>query len=222
MTLPTISPSDTTKKAGLAALQTDITALAALPQTAANAQLLLQKQQSLVRSAEDANVYSAASIIAAFPLRFTTAWLAANAPAIAQITTNIANNPLTAAGQGSALTAAQVSAVDLAMAQNLIGAAEVLNTLVAPFTLGTFATTGTAGGFTCAASAAPLVTGQKVTVAGTYGGTGSLVGYSNPTTYLLGATNGSTTGTLLNGATAAAITSTAGTPSGITVTVHSP
>jgi hypothetical protein len=73
--------------------------------------------------------------------------------------------------------------------------------------------TGTAGQFAC--NATTLAVGNLLTISGTLGGTGSIVGYSTPTTYAISATNGSTTFTLiaLNGA---AIATTAGTPTGLT------
>lgn len=93
----------------------------------------------------------------------------------------------------------------------------IIATLVSPITaaLGTVAITGTGGQFSCAAST-PLAVGDTLVLSGTYGGTGSITGYSNPTTYKLGATNGTTTFTLVNGTTGAAIVTTTGTPTGIT------
>ena len=74
-------------------------------------------------------------------------------------------------------------------------------------------TIGTGGQFTC--SAATLVVGQTVTISGTKGGGGTISDYVNPTSYLISATNGSTTFTLtkLDGS---AVTTTAGVPSGLT------
>ena len=88
----------------------------------------------------------------------------------------------------------------------------------ANFTLSGVAITGTAGQFSCTTSSQPLVVNQTVTIAGTLGGTGSITGYVNPTTYLVSATNGSTTFTLTTLAGAALVT-TAGTPTGLTYTV---
>ena len=76
--------------------------------------------------------------------------------------------------------------------------------------------TGTAGQFSCSASTIPLAVGQQVTISGTYGGTGSISGYTNPTTYYIIATNGSTTFTLSTTATGTGVTTTAGTPTGLT------
>ena len=80
--------------------------------------------------------------------------------------------------------------------------------------------TGTAGGFSC--TAASLSVGQLLTISGTFGGTGSITGYANPTTYRISVTNGSTTFTLVNNTTGAALTTTAGTPTGLTYTLTSP
>lgn len=86
-------------------------------------------------------------------------------------------------------------------------------TVAASRNLTTVAITGTAGEFSC--DATTLWVGMRITISGTLGGTGSITGYSNPTTYRISATNGSTTFTLqtLGGA---AIVTTAGTPTGLT------
>ena len=84
-------------------------------------------------------------------------------------------------------------------------------------TLSTVAITGTAGQFSC--TAATLTVGATVTISGTYGGTGTISGYSNPTTYHIIATNGSTTFTLSAIAGGSPITTTAGTPTGLTYTL---
>lgn len=79
--------------------------------------------------------------------------------------------------------------------------------------------TGTAGQFSCTASTQPLVVGQTIRISGTYGGTGSISGYTNPTTYYIVATNGSTTFTLSTTSGGAGVTTTAGTPTGLTYQV---
>lgn len=79
--------------------------------------------------------------------------------------------------------------------------------------------TGTAGQFSCTAATQTLVVGQTITISGTYGGTGSISGYTNPTTYYIIATNGSTTFTLSTTATGTGVTTTAGTPTGLTYAV---
>jgi hypothetical protein len=75
--------------------------------------------------------------------------------------------------------------------------------------------TGTSGTFTCTSSTFPLVLGQAVTIAGTNGGSGSV---TNGTYYII-ATNGLSSFTLSASVGGSAITTTAGTPSGLTYTV---
>ena len=79
--------------------------------------------------------------------------------------------------------------------------------------------TGVAGQFSCTTSSVPLVVGQSITISGTFGGTGSITGYANPTTYYIVATNGSTTFTLSTTAGGSGVTTTAGTPTGLTYTL---
>lgn len=77
----------------------------------------------------------------------------------------------------------------------------------------------TAGNFTCNANPT-LAVGQAVTIAGTFGGSGTITvpAYVNPTTYYIIATNGSTTFRLSATPGGAAVTTTAGTPTGVTYT----
>ena len=75
--------------------------------------------------------------------------------------------------------------------------------------------TGIAGQFSCTAAPITLVIGQALTISGTLGGTGSITGYTNPTTYYIIATNGSTTFTLSATQGGTAITTTVGTPTGL-------
>ena len=79
--------------------------------------------------------------------------------------------------------------------------------------------TGIAGQFSCTASSVALVAGQSLTISGAYGGTGSITGYTNPTTYYVITTNGSTTFTLSTTAGGAGVVTTAGTPTGLTYTL---
>jgi len=74
--------------------------------------------------------------------------------------------------------------------------------------------TGTAGQFSC--TAATFATGDTLTISGTLGGTGTIVGYTSPKTYYVIATNGTTTFTLSETLGGTAITTTAGTPTGLT------
>ena len=81
--------------------------------------------------------------------------------------------------------------------------------------LANVAITGTSGQFSCSATTDPLVAGQLLIISGTNIGTGSITGYSSPTTYRISETNGSTT-FVLRTTTGAAVTTTAGTPFGLT------
>lgn len=83
-------------------------------------------------------------------------------------------------------------------------------------TLSGVAITGTAGQFSCTASTTTLVVGQAVVISGIFAGTGSITGYTNPSSYYIITTNGSTTFTLSATKGGAAITTTAGTPTGLT------
>jgi hypothetical protein len=83
-----------------------------------------------------------------------------------------------------------------------------------PNILSSVTITGTAGQFSCSAST--FVTGGTITISGTIGGTGSITGYTSPKTYYIIATNGTTTFTLSETAGGSAITTTAGTPTGLT------
>lgn len=79
---------------------------------------------------------------------------------------------------------------------------------------------GTAGQFQCSAASSILVINQPVVISGTFGGTGSISGYTTPTTYYITATNGSTTFTLSTSLGGAGVTTTTGTPTGLTYTVN--
>jgi hypothetical protein len=95
-------------------------------------------------------------------------------------------------------------------------AVKVTTATAAATTLAGVAITGT-GGQISFTSQTGLVTGQRLTISGTYGGTGSITGYTDPTTYILTAVT-STTATLTTTAGAAVVT-TAGTPTGLTYTL---
>jgi hypothetical protein len=76
--------------------------------------------------------------------------------------------------------------------------------------------TGTAGQFSCTAT--NLQVNQYVKIEGTFGGTGSITGYVTGTFYVIIATNGSTTFTLSTTVGGSPLTTTAGTPTGLTYT----
>jgi hypothetical protein len=92
----------------------------------------------------------------------------------------------------------------------------VTTATAAAATLAGVAITGT-GGQISFTSQAGLVSGQRMTISGTLGGTGTITGYTNPTTYVLTAVT-ATTATLTTTAGAAVVT-TAGTPTGLTYTL---
>ena len=92
--------------------------------------------------------------------------------------------------------------------------------LVTSLSLAGVAITGTAGQFSCTAlTAGTLITGMAITISGTFSGTGSITGYTNPTSYYIIATNGTSTLTLSATLGGSAITTTAGTPTGLTYTL---
>ena len=95
-------------------------------------------------------------------------------------------------------------------------ALQVVSGTAVASTLAGVAITGT-GGQISYTSQTGLVTGQRMTISGTLGGTGTITGYSNPTTYILTAVT-ATTATLTTTAGAAVVT-TAGTPTGLTYTL---
>ena len=75
--------------------------------------------------------------------------------------------------------------------------------------------TGTAGQFSCASTV--LESGQKIVLSGTFSGTGSITGYSDPTTYRINTTNNSNTFTLVKDSDSSPLVTTAGT-TGLTYT----
>ena len=84
-------------------------------------------------------------------------------------------------------------------------------------TISGVAISGTGGQFTCTATT--LAVGDLIAISGTFGGTGSITGYSNPTTYKVSAITGSgsaVTGFTLTTTGDSAIVTTAGTPTGLT------
>ena len=78
---------------------------------------------------------------------------------------------------------------------------------------------GTGGQFGCTTTQAPIVVGQQLTISGTKGGSGTISGYSNPKTYYVISTDGSSSFTLSETPGGSAITTTTGVPSGLTYTL---
>ena len=85
----------------------------------------------------------------------------------------------------------------------------------------TVATSGTGGQFTCGNST--LAAGDRVTITGTLGGTGTITGYASGTTYKVSAVTGTSpdvTGFTLQTNSGSAIVTTAGTLTGLTYTTE--
>lgn len=78
------------------------------------------------------------------------------------------------------------------------------------------AITGTTGAFSCSSTSFTIQTRMAVKVSGTAGGTGSITGYTNPTTYLVSATTTGLIDFTLTTLAGAALTTTPGTLSGLT------
>jgi hypothetical protein len=112
----------------------------------------------------------------------------------------------------SITTAAGTSAFALDVPRGV----SVTTATAAAATLSSVVIAGTGGQITFT-SQSGLVTGQRLTISGTLGGTGTITGYTNPTTYILTAVT-ATSATLTTTAGAAVVT-TAGTPTGLTYTL---
>ena len=145
---------------------------------------------------------------------------AANATSIAGSGNNltiVATSAATAT-YGSALSTARTDFLitDTSYATSGIAVGDTLSLSTAA-TLSSVQITGTAGQFSCTSTY--LAVGMNVVISGTYGGTGSITGYTNPTTYRISVTNGSTTFTLTTTG-GSALTTTAGTPTGLTYTTN--
>ena len=144
---------------------------------------------------------------------------AANATSTAGTGNNITvvNTSAATSTYGRALSTARTDFLitDTAYASSGIAVGDTLGFSTSA-TLSTVAITGSAGQFSCTSTY--LAVGMTVTISGTLGGTGTITGYANPTTYKISATNGSTTFTLTT-TSDVAITTSAGTPTGLTYTV---
>ena len=112
----------------------------------------------------------------------------------------------------SITTTAGTSAFSLDMPRGV----RVTTATAAVATLSSVVIANTSGGITFT-SQSGLVTGQRLTISGTLGGTGTITGYTDPTTYILTAVT-ATSATLTTTAGAAVVT-TAGTPTGLTYTL---
>jgi len=113
-------------------------------------------------------------------------------------------------------TAYYVATANFAAGVFSVKAANTTGTIAA-----TVATSGTAGQFTCGAST--LAAGDRVTITGTLGGTGTITGYASGTTYKVSAVTGtspSVTGFTLQTNAGSSIVTSAGTLTGLTYTTE--
>jgi len=137
----------------------------------------------------------------------------ANNIAASQTPTTAGSLTLTA---GTSVKSVTTNAGSTALNLDVPRGVSVTTSTAAASTLAGVAIANTSGGITFT-SQAGLVTGQRLTISGTLGGTGTITGYTNPTTYILTAVT-ATSATLTTTAGAAVVT-TAGTPTGLTYTL---
>jgi len=129
MTVTVVATTANSKQTQLVVKQSQVTALATAAATTSFQQtsqslLLKQYQEELVRGCFDCTRLNAGAVISTFSSQFTAPWLAKYAPLIATLTANG-----TSGANSSLLTAEQIRAVDLAMAQGLVSAASILSTM---------------------------------------------------------------------------------------------
>jgi len=140
----------------------------------------------------------------------------------ASVANNLATSQTPAAAGALTLTAGTsvksitTNAGVAAFALDMPRAVKVTTATAAATTLAGVAITGT-GGQISFTSQSGLVSGQRLTISGTLGGTGTITGYTNPTTYILTAVT--TTSATLTTTAGAAVVTTAGTPTGLTYTL---
>jgi hypothetical protein len=110
---------------------------------------------------------------------------------------------------GTVMNITSVSSGSYVLNQTITGTGVSADTTITSYgtptaTLATVVITGIAGDFSCTSTT--LAVGNTVTISGTYGGTGSITGYANPTSYLISDTNGTTTFKLTTLSGAAVVT----------------
>lgn len=123
---------------------------------------------------------------------------------------------------GTVMTITAMSSGSFVTGQTITGTGVSSDTTITSYgtptaTLASVVITGITGDFSCTATT--LAVGNTVTISGTFGGTGSITGYANPTSYLISETNGTTTFKLTT-LTGAAVVTTAGTPTGLTYKLY--
>jgi hypothetical protein len=137
----------------------------------------------------------------------------ANNIAASQTPTTAGSLTLTA---GTSVKSATTAYGTVGLSLDMPRGVRVTTATAAVATLSTVVIAGTGGQITFT-SQSGLVTGQRLTISGTLGGTGTITGYTDPTTYILTAVT-ATSATLTTTAGAAVVT-TAGTPTGLTYTL---
>lgn len=123
------------------------------------------------------------------------------------VLTTVSNNRYTIIGLNLANTGSSMVQVSIQLTDG--------NTYIEHAMQNVVASTG--GQFTCTAESR-IDVGQTVTISGTLGGSATISGYTNPKTYYIIATNGTTTFTLSATESGPAISTTAGTTDGLTFT----
>ena len=137
----------------------------------------------------------------------------ANNIAASQTPTTAGSLTLTA---GTSVKSATTAYGTVGLSLDMPRGVRVTTATAAVATLSSVVIANTSGGITFT-SQSGLVTGQRLTISGTLGGTGTITGYTDPTTYILTAVT-ATSATLTTTAGAAVVT-TAGTPTGLTYTL---
>ena len=139
--------------------------------------------------------------------------LVANNIATAQTPAAAGSLTLTA---GTSVKSVTTAAGVAALAVDVPRGIRVTTASAAATTLASVIIANITGGITFT-SQSGLVANQRLTISGTLGGTGTITGYTDPTTYILTAVT-ATSATLTTTAGAAVVT-TAGTPTGLTYTL---
>ena len=126
-------------------------------------------------------------------------------------------------GGGTAATGLANNTTYFVASAGLTANAFKLKTANTTVTVTGVAISNTTGGFTC--TAANIAANDRITITGTLGGTGTITDYTTGTVYFVSAVSGGSAGsrtgfTLINESTRAALTTTAGTPTGLTYTAE--
>lgn len=128
-----------------------------------------------------------------------------------------AATPLAGGSAGTVGTGGDTNTAGNAGNASGVGGLGVVGDNIFTFDAGTISISGTNGQFTYSGQplAFTLATDTYIRVSGTNSGTGTITGYTNPKTYIITATNGTTTFTLGDPQTGVLVT-TAGTTTGLT------